>query len=343
MKTFFADEQMIHDPKMFLSSGSQKANPEKPERASRLLAGARAAGCSIERPRDHGLGPIAAIHSPEYLQFLPTIHARWQQIDGAFDEVIPNIHPLARGGRYPESAVGQAGYHMADTACPIAADTWNSARWGAFSAVAAADAVLAGDRAAYALCRPPGHHAFADAAGGFCFLNNSAIAAERLLSTAKRVAILDVDLHHGNGTQGIFYSRADVLTVSVHADPIDFYPFFWGHADERGEGPGLGYNLNLPLPRKSGDAVFLEALAAGLRRIEAFAPDALVVALGLDAFEGDPFGGLTVTTPGFARIAAAIAKLALPTVIVQEGGYLCDALADNLTSFLGGFANEHNP
>ena len=155
-----------------------------------------------------------------------------------------------------------------------------------------ADAVLDGERSAYALCRPPGHHAFADLAGGFCYLNNSAIAAQLLRGSTARVAILDVDVHHGNGTQDIFYERADVLTVSIHADPVRFYPFFWGHADERGQGEGVGYNLNLPLPRKSGDATFMDALDIAFRRIRAFAPGALVVALGLDAFDGDPFGGL---------------------------------------------------
>lgn len=337
MKTFYAEEQAKHDPKMFLSSGAPQPNPEKPERIARLLEGAKAAGSEIVRPRDHGLKPIAAIHTPEYLEFLQNIFLRWQRIEGASEEVIPNIHPLARSGRYPASAVGQAGYHMADTACPISADTWGSACWSAWSAVEAAEAVLAGARHTYALCRPPGHHAFADVAGGFCFLNNSAIAAQHLLKSSKRIAILDVDLHHGNGTQGIFYGRSDVLTVSLHADPVRFYPFFWGHADERGERLGLGYNYNLPLPRKTADAGFLEALEAANHRIEAYAPDALVVALGLDAFEGDPFGGLSVSTPGFARIAEAISSLGLPTVIVQEGGYLCDALGDNLTSFLTGF------
>ena len=339
MKTFYAEEQKRHDPKMFLSSGAAQPNPEKPERIERLLAGARAAGSEIIRPRDHGLKPIAAVHTPEYIDFLQNIFLRWQRIEGASQEVIPNIHPLARTGRYPASAVGQAGYHMADTACPISADTWGSACWSAWSAVEAAQAVLSGERSSYALCRPPGHHAFADVAGGFCFLNNSAIAAQYLLGSSKRVAILDVDLHHGNGTQGIFYRRGDVLTVSIHADPVRFYPFFWGHADERGEGEGLGYNFNLPLPRQTADAGFLEALSVALRRIEAFAPDALVVALGLDAYEGDPFGGLSVSTPGFSRIAEAIAALGLPAVIVQEGGYLCDALSDNLTAFLTGYAN----
>lgn len=341
MKAFYAAEQKRHDPKMFLSSGAPQPNPEKPERVERLLAGAKAAGCTIERPRNHGLGPIAAVHTPEYLDFLQHIFPRWQRIEGASEEVIPNIHPIARNGSYPASAVGQAGYHMADTSCPISSETWESALWSAWSAVEAAETVMAGVPAAYALCRPPGHHAFADVAGGFCFINNSAVAAQALRRQADRVAILDVDLHHGNGTQGIFYARADVLTVSLHADPVRFYPFFWGHADERGEGQGLGYNLNLPLARKSGDDKFLEALRVAMRRIRAHAPGALVVALGLDPFEGDPFGGLSVSTDGFARIGEAIASLDLPTVIVQEGGYLCDELGENLTAFLTGFGGKH--
>ncbi|KAA3449747.1 acetylpolyamine amidohydrolase [Mesorhizobium sp. SARCC-RB16n] len=340
MKAFYAPEQKRHDPRAFLSSGAAQPNPEKPERVERLLAGARSAGYTIERPRSHGLGPVSAVHTPEYLDFLEHIFERWQRIDGASAEVIPNIHPIARNGSYPASAVGQAGYHMADTACPISGETWQSALWSAWSAVEAAETVMAGASGAYALCRPPGHHAFADVAGGFCFINNSAVAAQMLRRQAARVAILDVDLHHGNGTQGIFYARPDVLTVSLHADPVRFYPFFWGHADERGEGPGLGYNFNLPLPRKSANAAFLEALGVAFQRIRAFSPDALVVALGLDAFEGDPFGGLSVTTPGFSRIGEAIASLGLPTVIVQEGGYLCDELGDNLTAFLTGFGGK---
>ena len=163
---------------------------------------------------------------------------------------------------------------------------------------------------------------------------------DRYFQVIKRQYLLAAGSEQANGTQGVFYARNDVLTVSIHADPVRFYPFFWGHADERGQGAGLGYNLNLPLPRKTGDEGFLGALAAGVARIRAFAPEALVVALGLDAYEGDPFGGLSVTTPGFARIGEAIAGLKLPTVIVQEGGYLCDELGDNLASFLGGLAGK---
>ena len=336
MKVVFSETQRRHDPTFFLSSGTQRPNPEVPRRCDILLQAALGAGLTQVVPDDAGLAPVAAVHKPDYIHFLRHIHARWREIDGASAEVIPNIHPDRRNGAYPASAVGQAGYHMADTACPISAGTYEAALASAHTAYHAAGLVLGGERAAYALCRPPGHHAFADLAGGFCFFNNSGIAAQALRSRHDRVAILDVDLHHGNGTQGMFYSRPDIFTVSVHADPIRFYPFFWGHADERGEGEGLGYNLNLPLPRKTGDEGFLAALDIALDRIAAFAPGALVVALGLDAFEGDPFQELTVTTKGFARIASRIASLGLPMAIVQEGGYVCDALGDNLASFLAG-------
>jgi len=341
MKAVFHESQRRHDPKHFLSSGAPQPNPEKPGRIDALLAGVAILGLDVEQPADTGMGPIAAVHTAEYLVFLQNIYTRWRRIKGASEEVIPNIHPDRRTASYPKSAVGQAGYHMADTACPISDQTWNSAYWSAQTAVTAADRVLGGDPAAYALCRPPGHHTFASLAGGFCFLNNTAIVAKRCLRAGRRPAIVDVDLHHGNGTQGIFYHRDDVLTVSVHADPARCYPFFWGHPQERGVGSGVGANLNLPIPRGSGDDIFLEALAVGLDRVRAFGADVLIVALGLDAFKGDPFGDLAVTTPGFARVAAACAGLGLPTVIVQEGGYLCPELGENLARFLGGFLDGH--
>jgi acetoin utilization deacetylase AcuC-like enzyme len=201
----------------------------------------------------------------------------------------------------------------------------------------ATDLVLAGEPQAYALCRPPGHHAFADMAGGFCFLNNTAIAAQRLRGQHQRVAVLDVDVHHGNGTQGIFYERNDVLPVSIHGDPADYYPYFWGHAHEVGAGAGQGYNLNLPLKLGSGDAPWLAAGDQAITRLGEFAPGALVVALGLDASESDPLQGLKVTGPGFHAMAKKISGLGLPTVLVQEGGYLSDDLGRNLVQFLAGF------
>ena len=338
MKIFHSPLHAGHYPRNFLVSGARQPNPEVPERAEALLKAARVDGHeAVEQRTDFGLAPVAAVHTPEYLSFLANIFARWQRIEGASDEVIPNIHPNGRRGGYPASAVGQAGYHMADTACPISEGTWPAALASAHVAVAAARETLEGAPAAYALCRPPGHHAFADMAGGFCYLNNSAIAAQVMRTRHDRVAILDVDLHHGNGTQGIFYGRNDVLTVSLHADPVRFYPFFWGYADERGEGLGLGNNLNLPLPRGAGDDEFILALEHALHRIGAFAPGALVVALGLDGHKDDPLAGLTLTTEGFGRIAAAIAGLGLPSVLVQEGGYLTGALGTNLCAFLRGF------
>lgn len=338
MKAIFDKRQWNHQPKHFMANGATLPNPEQAERIERLLAGAKAAGCIFQAPDDAGIGPIAALHSPEYLTFLRTIYTRWQHIDGGGAEVIPNIHPANRTDSYPKSAVGQAGFHQADTACPIASGTWEAAYWSAQTAIAGADLLLAGEQGAYALSRPPGHHAFGDLAGGFCFLNNSGIAAQRLLAGGRRVAILDVDVHHGNGTQGIFYNRDDVLTVSIHADPERFYPFFWGQAHERGAGAGLGYNLNLPLPRGTGDDAYLATLDIALTRIAEFGADVVVVALGLDAFIDDPFKGLAITTAGFGRITGAIAGLSLPCLFVQEGGYICDALGDNLTSALAGYS-----
>ena len=337
MKVIFTDAQKKHNPTMFFSSGAPAANPEQPERADRLLAAAKKAGLEHIEPRDFGLEFIARVHPERYLTYLENIFVRWSRIQGGSAEVIPGIHPDRRDCGYPKSAAGQAGFHHADTASPITADTWESALWSAHSAAEAATRVLEGDGACYALSRPPGHHAAAEMAAGFCYLNNSAVAAEVLRQQHERVAVVDIDVHHGNGTQDIFYRRNDVLTVSLHADPVRFIPFFWGYADETGEGDGQGYNLNVPLQRGTGDDEYLAQLDEALERVREFEPGALVVALGLDAYEGDPLRGLAITTPGFGRIAKRLAALGLPTVLVQEGGYLSDELGDNLYAFLQGF------
>ena len=330
----------LHDPQFFLVRGERRPAPEQPQRAQILLDAARAAGHEILEAGDQGLAPIAEIHTPEYLDYLQVAYREWRKLDGASAEVIPNVHPGRRPAHYPSGIVGRAGWHAADTGSPIGAGTWEAAYAGAQVAVAAADLIVAGARQAYALCRPPGHHAYADMAGGFCFLNNTAIAARRLLRRHPRVAILDIDVHHGNGTQGIFYASREVLTVSLHADPHSFYPFFWGHAHERGEGAGEGYNLNLPLPVGSTDEPWLAAGGRAIERIGRFAPGALVVALGLDASESDPLQGLRISTRGFARMAGLIAAMGLPTVFVQEGGYLGPELGENLVAFLDGFERE---
>lgn len=337
MKVVFADIQKQHNPKSFFSSGAPQPNPEVPERAVRLLAAAKLAGLTLESPDDYGLQFIAQVHTPEYLHYLEHIYERWSRIQGGSAEVQAGIHPVRSDGAYPKSAVAQAGWHNYDTSSPVTADTWQSALWSAHSAAHAALLVLEGAASSYALCRPPGHHAGRDIAGGFCYLSNAAITAEVLLMQHQRVAIIDIDVHHGNGTQSVFYDRDDVLTVSLHADPMRFYPFFWGHRDERGEGRGSGFNLNIPLPRGTGNDTYLQALDSALQSVAAFEPSAMVIALGLDAHESDPFQGMAISTDGFGDIAARLAACALPTVLVQEGGYLSDALGPNLSSFLDGF------
>ena len=338
MKTVYSEQHARHDPQTFFMRGSrQPRSAEQPERATLLLAAARAAGHDVLAPKSCGAAPAAAVHTPEYLDFLQTASREWAKLPGASEEVIPNVHPARYAATYPKILVGRAGWHQADLACPIGPHTWEAALAATEVAVTAADLVLEGERQAYALCRPPGHHAYADMAGGFCFLNNTAIAAERLRARHPRVAILDVDVHHGNGTQGIFWERADVLTVSIHADPNFYYPYFWGHAHETGAGAGVGFNLNLPQPLGAPDAPWLAAGDTAIARIRDFAPTALVVALGLDASESDPLQGLKITGAGFNAMARKIATLGLPTVLVQEGGYLGDDLGRNLVQFLSGF------
>ncbi|MDH3742013.1 MAG: histone deacetylase family protein [Hyphomicrobiales bacterium] len=338
MKAIFSAVQLGHKPERFLSRGHIVDYPDKPERVRILLDGARGAGAEVHAARTFDDQHIAAVHKWRYLEFLEKAHKRWHRPKGAFNEVMPSARPVEQPARYPRSIMGRAGWHMTDFSCPIVADTWKVARASADTALTAAAMVAEGEPVVYALCRPPGHHAYQERAGGFCYLNNTAIAAQYMRNSYDRVAILDIDVHHGNGTQGIFYKRDDVLTVSVHSDPKNFYPFFYGYDTERGNGPGRGYNFNIPLPLKSEDDVWAGAIEYAVELINEFAPGALVVALGLDAHESDPLKGGAVTTPGFAHFASIISKLELPTVLVQEGGYMNDALGDNLVSFLKGMS-----
>jgi acetoin utilization deacetylase AcuC-like enzyme len=232
------------------------------------------------------------------------------------------------------------GRYSYDAATPIGPGTWPGAYWGAQTALAATEAVLAGERNAFALCRPPGHHCGADYLGGYCYLNNAAIAAQAATAVGKRVAILDVDYHHGNGTQDIFYARGDTLFVSIHADPATDYPFYWGHADETGEGEGEGATLNLPLPQGIGVDPYRRALGAALERIAAFGADFLICSYGADTFVGDPISDFALETGDYPVIARDIAALGLPTMIVMEGGYAVDALGANVAAFLSGFSKD---
>ncbi|MDA9446083.1 histone deacetylase family protein [Bradyrhizobium sp. CCBAU 21360] len=337
MKAVHTELHRSHDPQFFLVRGVIKRTTEQPERADRLLKGLKDGRHQLVEGTKFGQGPRARVHSPEYLSFLSEAWDAWAALGDAGPEMIGNIHPVRQAATYPTHIVGKLGWHTADTAAPIGPGTWAAACAAADVATTASELVIKGEDAVYALCRPPGHHAYRDMAGGFCFLNNSAIAAAHLRLKYERVVILDMDVHHGNGTQGIFYARPDVFTISIHADPLSYYPFVWGYSHERGEGPGLGANLNIPLAIGTGDEGYMQALTVAQNAIAAFAPGALVVALGLDASEHDPLKGLSVTTSGFRGIGRAIARIGLPTVFVQEGGYLSDILGANLTSVLAGF------
>lgn len=340
LRVFTTPDHHRHNPRMFLARGVVKPNEERPERADLLLAAAIGAGHLAAEVLPATRADAATLHADDYLDFLEHGWARWAALPGAGSEISPNIHPNRNMDRRSRHPVAEAGWFVSDNACAIGAGTWTAALGALGAALAATDAVLAGAGAAYALCRPPGHHAYADMAGGGCFLNNVAAAALRARRVQPRVAVLDVDVHHGNGTQGLFYRRGDLLTVSLHADPAGFYPFYTGYADETGADGGAGANFNLPLPIGTGDAAYLAALDAALTRVREFKPGMLCVALGLDAAAGDPLGAFQVTTAGFAEIGRRIAALGLPTVLVQEGGYLSPLLGANLAAFLAAFGRD---
>lgn len=341
MKAFWDPIQRTHAPRFFLQRGELRRNFEVPERADSLLAACRTMGFEVTPPPAIERTVLEAVHSPAYLDFLRDGTAEWAALADAGPELVPNVHPspemLANGARPSATIVGKVGWFTADTACPIGPNTWSAAYAAAAGAIGAADEAAAG-RSAYVLARPPGHHAYPARAGGHCYLNNAALAAARLRARgAKKVAILDIDSHHGNGTQGAFWQRADVFYVSVHGDPNRYYPWYVGHADERGADAGEGFNLNLPLPLGTGDAGWLEAIESGLAVLRRFGPDALVVSLGFDPSRDEPLAALAVTEDGFARAGALIARLALPSVIVQEGGYNTALLGTLLERFFGGW------
>ncbi|MFO0236365.1 MAG: histone deacetylase family protein [Burkholderiales bacterium] len=345
MKVFHADAHAGHAPSHYALGAELLPARDVPGRIDALLAALRTRGHDVLAPRAHGLDPLRAVHADDYLEFLRTAHDRWAQ---AFPSgprsasVLPYAFPCRHMGARPASVLGQAGWYLGSTTVPIGAGTWAAIQGAADCAVAGADVLLAGGREAYALCRPPGHHAYADLGAGFCYVNNAAVAAQRLARALGRVAIVDVDVHHGNGTQALFYERADVQFVSVHADPDFGFPFFAGRADETGRGAGAGFNLNLPLAPRTRDEGWLPAVDAGLGRVRAFGPAALVVSLGFDAYEKDPSALLSVSTEGFRACGRAIGALGVPTLLVQEGGYAVDDLGTNLAAFLDGFAGARS-
>ncbi len=297
---------------------------------------------TIETPTAFDDAVIARVHAPRYVDFLCGAWDEWVALDPANvqRDALPSYWPIRtfRSDVLPASLAARMGLFSYDAGSPLTSGTWAAAHAGAGCAITAAQRVASGERAAFALTRPPGHHAGADFFGGYCFLNNAAIAAQTLRDAGMaRVAVLDIDYHHGNGTQAIFYERADVMVTSVHGDPHTEYPYFLGYADERGAGAGLGFNINLPLPRGTGFAAWRAALATALRGVAGFAPDALVVSLGLDTFAGDPIAGFTLQSADYLAIGDDLARAGLPTVFVFEGGYAVAEVGVNAVNVLEGF------
>lgn len=339
MQVFWSDDQLTHDGARFLKAGRLMPSPETPNRAALILNALAAADFAVSAPEDLGLDPLLRVHPVAYLDFLQSIAQRWSAEFGADAAVLPNVLAGGRAAYVPAGLVGALGVYVGDLAAEIRAGTWAASYASAQCAANAGRLVATTGAPAYALCRPPGHHASASAAMGFCYLNNAAIAAQELRARHDRVAIVDIDVHHGNGTQAIFYDRADVLTASMHSDPSRYYPYHSGYEDECGASAGAGCNVNACYAKDADDAAFAQAFARLAGAVAAFKPGAVVIALGLDALRTDPHGGHAITPDAYAAVARAIRGWSLPTVFVQEGGYESAELGPTVARVLTAFSH----
>lgn len=342
MLSFYNPLHQGHAPVHEFFRGERVPCFEKPARADYVHEALRARGHALMAPDVDSASALACIHAPRYLAFVQTAWQQWlaQDAGNAKAQPFPSVWPVRtlRSDVEPDNFVARLGLYSMDNGTPMAQGTWAAAKAGADAAASAAQRVALGARAAFCCTRPPGHHAGPDFMGGYCFLNNAAVAAQWLRNHGvERVALLDVDYHHGNGTQSIFYDRSDVLFVSIHGDPRTEYPFYLGHADETGVGEGAGFSLNLPLPAGASAAQWFAALEQACARIAQHQAGALVVSLGLDAFEGDPISRFALTSADFTRLGKRLAMLGLPTVFVLEGGYAAAELGTNAVNVLEGF------
>ena len=343
VRAFSSPKHRLHDPDQELESSAFQAPFENPQRAELIRAALVANGCfEVVEPAEWGTAPIEAVHDPGLVRFLDSAWAEYQREVGPTHDVVPDVFAMPglragmdAGAGEPSRASARLGWWCYETTTPITEGTYQAARSAVDVALSAAAAVLDGEPIAYGLCRPPGHHAATTLYGGYCFFNNAAIAANHIgSSTGSRVAVLDVDYHHGNGTQQIFYERDDVAFVSLHGDPRRAYPYHTGYIDESGAGRGRGSTTNLPLAARTDDDAYLAALDQALDAVDAFDPAVVVVSLGLDTFGGDPICDLALTTDGFRRCGAAVAARRRPLVVLQEGGYAGEALGANAVAWL---------
>lgn len=340
MKAWYSLRHRGHAGLCELTEGRLQASFERPERADAVIEALISRGIVQKAsPRNRGLDPILAVHDAAYVHFLKTAWTQWS-ITGRDHPALPMVWPVGpeRTLGRPASIDGLLGYYAQDAACAIVAGSWDAIYGSAQCAIEAALQVAAGTPSAVAVCRPPGHHATRAAMGGFCYLNNAAIAAQLLRDrTQEQVAVLDIDYHHGNGTQSIFWERSDVFVASVHVDPREDYPFYQGYAEEQGDGPGWGSNFNLPLPRGTDGATWLSALNVALARVQEAGPSVLVVSVGLDTAETDPVGSFRLKGTDYAEAGRRIGLLRLPTVFVLEGGYDVQRMGIHIAELLEGF------
>lgn len=352
MISFYPTAHSQHQPQGEFWNGRVDSPAEIFQRVDLIRTGLEEAGLGAAQPVNEttlqGIRQfVEKVHNPDYLDYLETAYNCWIEAGGDPAGVMPFVFSGRRMNGRPASGLTLPGYYAVDMGAWIVPGTFAAAAAAAQTAIRAADQICQEVWAAYALCRPPGHHAGSDFYGGYCYLNNAAIAAEYLRSnnTGKqfdRVAILDVDLHHGNGTQQIFYQRSDVLVVSLHIDPARAYPYFAGYEEERGSGAGEGYNVNYPLPAKTSDNDYFKVLDRALEQITRYNPAGIVVSLGVDTFVGDPIGHLALTAEAYPKIGKQIAGLQRPTLFVQEGGYALDQLPSLVSGVLSGFErNTH--
>jgi acetoin utilization deacetylase AcuC-like enzyme len=343
MITVYTADHLLRNARTELCGGELVRPHECPERAQYVLDRVRSAALGeVIAPQKFGLAPLLRVHDERYIEFLSKAWSEWVA-DGNHGEAIPNCWPARRmTPRVPTDITGKLGYYAMAGETSISDGSWQAACAAADVAVTGAERVRGGASAAFALCRPPGHHAARDLYGGYCFLNNAAVAAQYLRDHgAERVAILDVDFHHGNGTQDIFYDRADVLFVSLHGDPAESFPYFSGYADEIGSSAGAGFTVNFPLPGGTTFSQWREALQSALHRLRSFGPDALVVSLGVDTFAGDPISTFKLDSPDFSAYGRMIGACGIRTLFVLEGGYAVAQIGVNVVNVLTGFEEAH--
>lgn len=339
MLTIYTDTHMLRNPKTELAGGQLIQTFEQPARAARIIERIKEVGLGdVLEPKAYGLEPILRVHDEDFVRFLETAWETWRNT-GYKGEGIPMCWPARRmSTKIPDHINGKMGYYAMAAETSFSPGTWEASVAAVNVALTGAEMVTTGESVVFALCRPPGHHATKDMFGGYCFLNNAAIAAQYFLDHGKsRVAVLDVDFHHGNGTQDIFYDRNDVMYLSLHGDPRDAFPYFLGYADEIGRGEGEGYNFNYPMKRGTAFDEWSEALNDALGNIVTFGADILIVSLGVDTFETDPISFFKLKSDDFFIYGASIAQLKLPTLLVMEGGYDINEIGRNTVNVLQGF------